>query len=622
MPPHRAHTAYHGLVIALGSLAVGHALWLTTTSPPDGRWLVLCVLTLSGAIATLRMRATRISFSISDTFTFAALLLFGPAPATVTASLEALTISCLLSREQRRPSRVAFNIGSVALAMWGAGQVLTLLDPSHGQVGPTASAAWLVVATAAAVATYFLINTWTVALAVAFESGQRPLATWRAHFLHLGLAYLAGGYSAVLLVLLAPSFTSMAFFLLAPLPMVLYALVRMWVGRVNDKISYLDRINQQYRATIEALAHAVDAKDQVTHGHIRRVQTACLQVARSLDCHDQGELHAIEAASLLHDLGKLAIPEHILNKPGRLTEGEFTRMKTHASIGADILAGIDFPYPVVPIVRHHHENWDGTGYPDGLAGEVIPLGARILSVVDCFDALTSDRPYRPAMSRADALAILDQRRGTMYDPRVVDEFMRLAPRIEVARSVEQPSRRAEPPQSRVMVPAAVPDRWADTPLATTGAAVLGLVARLVAGGAGVVFAYVEADDALEPMASLGLSRRVVGSLRMRLGERLSGWVAASRQGQRDSDPRLDLQDDAGSLGTATSLPIIDGERLVGVLALYARTPSDFVLAPATVLEALAGVIGQAPRQAGPTPPRDAATLSADDEELARVTTPA
>ena len=207
----------------------------------------------------------------------------------------------------------------------------------------------------------------------------------------------------------------LALLMLAPMPLVLYASVRMWLGRINDRVTHLDTTNRQYRATIEALAHAIDAKDQVTHGHIRRVQSASLQLARALGCTDEGQLHAIEAG-LLHDLGKLAIPEHILNKPGRLSDAEYTTMKEHAKIGADILAGVDFPYPVVPIVRHHHENWDGTGYPDGLSGDQIPLGARILAVVDCFDALTSDRPYRRALSSRDAIAILQERRATMLTP--------------------------------------------------------------------------------------------------------------------------------------------------------------------------------------------------------------
>src|SRR5688572_14694236 len=122
-------------------------------------------------------------------------------------------------------------------------------------------------------------------------------------------------------------------------------------------------------------------------------------------------------------MGKLAIPEHILNKPGKLTAAEFDKMKRHADIGANLLSSIKFPYPVVPIVRHHHENWDGNGYPTGISGTEIPLGARILSVVDCFDALTSDRPYRPRMATEEAFDILRKRRGNMYDPTVVDAFI-------------------------------------------------------------------------------------------------------------------------------------------------------------------------------------------------------
>ncbi len=141
------------------------------------------------------------------------------------------------------------------------------------------------------------------------------------------------------------------------------------------------------------------------------------------------QLEAIAAAALLHDMGKLAVPEHILNKPGKLTTAEFEKMKRHADIGADLLSSIKFPYPVVPIVRHHHEFWNGAGYPSGISGTDIPLGARILSVVDCFDALTSDRPYRPRLNDNEAFEILRERRGTMYDPLVVDAFVQAHPEI-------------------------------------------------------------------------------------------------------------------------------------------------------------------------------------------------
>src|SRR5262249_43588813 len=149
------------------------------------------------------------------------------------------------------------------------------------------------------------------------------------------------------------------------------------MGRVEDAGHHLAELNRLYLSTIETLAMAIDAKDQVTHGHIRRVQAYAIGLARELGVKDETLLKAIEAAALLHDMGKLAVPEYILNKPGKLTPAEFEKMKLHASVGADILKAIDFPYPVVPIVRHHHENWNGTGYPAGRRGTDIPIGARI-----------------------------------------------------------------------------------------------------------------------------------------------------------------------------------------------------------------------------------------------------
>src|SRR5678815_1635979 len=213
---------------------------------------------------------------------------------------------------------------------------------------------------------------------------------------------------------------------------VLYFTFSMAMGRVEDANKHLSQLNDLYMSTIETLAMAIDAKDQITHGHIRRVQSYAVALAHEVGVSDPTLIKAIEAAALLHDMGKLAVPEYILNKPGKLTPAEFEKMKLHASIGAEILSSIDFPYPVVPIVRHHHENWDGSGYPDGLRGTEIPIGARILAVVDCFDALTSDRPYRPRLGDEEALAMLKARRGSMYDPLVVDAFFEIHSSISVS----------------------------------------------------------------------------------------------------------------------------------------------------------------------------------------------
>jgi putative nucleotidyltransferase with HDIG domain len=210
-----------------------------------------------------------------------------------------------------------------------------------------------------------------------------------------------------------------------PLLLILYMTFRASMARVADANQHIAELNQLYLATVQTLAAAIDAKDQITHGHINRVQHYAKQLALAVGVKNDIQLKAIQAAAVLHDTGKIAIPEAILNKPGPLTTAEFSVMKQHASIGADIVSSVNFPYPVEPIVRYHHENWDGTGYPSGLVGTSIPIGARILAVVDCFDALTSDRPYRSKLSDDAALQILVARRGAMYDPLVVDAFLRL-----------------------------------------------------------------------------------------------------------------------------------------------------------------------------------------------------
>jgi putative nucleotidyltransferase with HDIG domain len=226
-----------------------------------------------------------------------------------------------------------------------------------------------------------------------------------------------------------------------PVPLLLYQALRSALGRVEDELRHLIEMKRMYHATVEAFAVAVDAKDHVTAGHTRRVQAYCAALARKFGIEDEGTLRALEAAALLHDVGKIGIPEHILNKPGKLTTEEFEVMKGHVAIGTEILSGIEFPFPVIPIVKSHHENWDGTGYPAGLRGEEIPLAARILTVVDCFDAVTSERPYRGALSTTEAFQILQARRGTMYDPRVVDTFVALQPQL--AATIQQVGSAAE-----------------------------------------------------------------------------------------------------------------------------------------------------------------------------------
>jgi diguanylate cyclase (GGDEF)-like protein/putative nucleotidyltransferase with HDIG domain len=174
--------------------------------------------------------------------------------------------------------------------------------------------------------------------------------------------------------------------------------------------------------TIESLAIAIDAKDQTTHGHVRRTQIYAAQMGKLFSV-TEAEVQALLAGALLHDIGKLAVPEYILNKPGKLTEAEFAKMKIHPTVGGDILKRVNFPYPVEDVVRYHHEKWDGSGYPRGLKGEAIPLVARIISVVDFYDATRCDRPYRKGMTRDESLKLLRSMTGSAFDPHVVEKFI-------------------------------------------------------------------------------------------------------------------------------------------------------------------------------------------------------
>ena len=221
-----------------------------------------------------------------------------------------------------------------------------------------------------------------------------------------------------------------------------YGARRILLDRLSANATEAEAMSRLHLAIAEALATAIDAKDQTTHCHVRRVQLYAQGMGEAFGLSSP-EIAALKSGALLHDIGKLAVPAHILNKPGRLTPAEFEKMKIHTTVGAQILSRVDFPYPVVPIVRHHHEQWDGKGYPDGLTGEQIPISARIFSVVDCFDSVREDRPFRQGMTREEAIALLRRGSGTHFDPKVVDRFIEHLPRFEaevVAHDLQSHSR--------------------------------------------------------------------------------------------------------------------------------------------------------------------------------------
>jgi diguanylate cyclase (GGDEF)-like protein/putative nucleotidyltransferase with HDIG domain len=602
--------AYIAAVVVAGLFVVLESLYSISRSPVDPNWLVLAGLTLLSGSFTVRIPGLPAKLSVSETFVFAAALLFGPPAATMIVVLDTLVISFWLSRGSATAwSRLTFNVAAAAVAIWVASHAFYaatgILPLSVAPRSIVRLLPWLLLLATL----YFVLNSSLIAIVVGLQKHQSPLAVWRQSFLWLSLNYYSGASVAALLLPYFVQASDSTFVyvagLILPVLLISYLTFKTALGRIEDANRHLSELNRLYLSTIETLAMAIDAKDQITHGHIRRVQQYAVGLAKHLGIADTSQLSAIEAASLLHDMGKLAIPEYILNKPGRLTTAEFERMKLHASIGADILSAIDFPYPVVPIVRHHHENWDGTGYPDGLHGTNIPIGARILSVVDCFDALTSDRPYRPRMSDDDAIRILLSRRGSMYDPMIVDTF--IAIHVTLAHSMIASAEQSEmteakrdttdvaqatPPQtlsSRPAPTASLDEIVASTEetlvlydlaIGLTGHLDLGDVGdviakhlrRIVPASAIVFYIYdVNTDDLVSAHAVGSHVSNLLG-LRIPRGERLSGWVAANKQTIVNADPALDLGE-AGRelrprLKSCLSTPLIAGNELIGVLTLY------------------------------------------------------
>jgi putative nucleotidyltransferase with HDIG domain len=585
---------YVTLVILAGATAIGQSVYELAAHPISNRWLILAVLTLLTGSFNLKIPSINAYISISEAFVFASILFFGTPAGTATVLVECLVITLWMKPQSRATYRVLFNLAAPSVAIWIAGTTFYLLSgiqPYSKSFTPLPTLFFPYVIFTAA---YFFLNSWLVAIAVALEKQQSALETWWTNFAWLSVNYFSGAYVAALIVTYTRQIDFSALVVIIPLLGIAYLTFRTAIGRAEDSYSHLAELNRLYLSTIETLAMAIDAKDQITHGHIRRVQTYAVGLAKSLGVSDDKLLKAIEAAALLHDMGKLAVPEHILNKPGKLTPAEFEKMKLHASVGADILSAIDFPYPVVPIVRHHHENWNGTGYPDGIKGTDIPIGARILSVVDCFDALTSDRPYRPRLSDDEAVAILIERRGSMYDPLVVDTFIRvheqIAPASLVPLDIRTPLKditestgdigRAEPrtngrPGSEMAIPGLVANMANPRNISEAGDAIVRHLRTLVPFSLSVLYLYDVALDQLVAAHVSGEAAYLVRDLRISRGDRLSGWVAANRQPIMNSDPTLDLGEVAKTttppLRISLSVPLLVGSELIGVLTLYSAT---------------------------------------------------
>jgi diguanylate cyclase (GGDEF)-like protein/putative nucleotidyltransferase with HDIG domain len=394
---------------------------------------------------------------------------------------------------------------------------------------------------------------------------------------------------------------------------VLYSSYRLYLGRFEEQQRHAQEMADLHLRTIEALAVAIDAKDETTHDHLRRVQVYALELAKELGLAEP-EIKALQAGALLHDIGKLGVPEYILSKPGRLTPEEFERIKVHPSIGAEILDRVHFPYPVVPIVAAHHEKWDGTGYPKGLAGEQIPLGARILAAVDCLDALASDRQYRRALPLPEAMRVIASQSGTSFDPRVVsvldrrylelEELARAASHgvtklvrplvpdsskapdagfVEISNGASEAAptfissiaaARQEFQNLHELTSALGTSLTVDSTLSLLGAHLKDMVPH------DSLVIYIVEGDTLVPQHVSGIDGGLFVSMRIPLGQGLSGWVAENRKPIINGNPLVEpgyLRDPRqfSVLMSATAVPLVGTRGVVGVLTLYSRVKDGF-----------------------------------------------
>ena len=597
-------TLYVTVVVTAGGAALIASVYELYQRPIPHEWMLLAALTLLSFFFAIRVPGIPAKMSVSESFVFATVLLFGTAAATVTVALDALIMSGW--RHRRDPLKLTFNATEPTLSIWIASQLFFLIVGVPLRIAPRDGTDLLLPVLLLSL-TYFALNSTLTAIAIALESGTKVFSVLRGHLLWLALNYLGSASIAVLIVQNSTNVNITTISILLPLLIITYLTFKSSMGRIEDADQHLAQLNRLYMSTIETLAMAVDAKDQTTHGHIRRVQTHAVALAKTLGLDDRELIRAVEAAALLHDIGKLAVPEHVLNKPGKLTDLEFEQMKAHASLGADILSSAEFPYPVVPIVRHHHENWNGSGYPDGLSGTDIPIGARLLAVVDCFDAVTSDRPYRQRMTRSEAIEVLLKRRGTMYDPLIVDAFIGNLEQIAPADPTER-EQGLEPigyrydrksmaqlffNQSMNIRMYEAQRRAVETVFAAAALHIACSIEKHLPESVFVLYRFDSHSNELIASDVTTAFKPMLAGLRIPHSRQLSGWVAANKQTVVNAEPQLDLAGLTGaeSFTHALATPIVSGTVLFGVLAIYRRTDIFFTPQDTEFVESLGRSLG-------------------------------
>jgi diguanylate cyclase (GGDEF)-like protein/putative nucleotidyltransferase with HDIG domain len=615
---------YIGLTAALAlyALATTAANWDSPDLFEYGGFLLMALCS-SG----MRISVPGTTETLSLTFLF---VLFGIAelttPETVTLAAAVTLMQCYRNKVERpRPARTLFNVASITVAVWSTAQVYHASAALGGHIEPA-------IRMAAATCALFFLNTAPAALMMALADRKPMLATWRDSYFW-SLPYYLGGAVVAECASLVNRFVGWQTVLLTgPIVYLVYRSYRLYRERVDNQKKHAEEVSSLHLRTIEALALAIDAKDQTTHDHLQRVQLYAMAIARELGLSDSDQ-SALRAAAMLHDIGKLAVPEHIISKPGRLTPEEFEKMKIHPIVGAEILERVQFPYPVVPIVRAHHEKWDGTGYPYGIAGEDIPIGARILSVVDCLDALASDRQYRRALPVQEAMKIVQSESGKAFDPRVVDTLSRHYVDLErKAQLVRTPGEKLSTEVKIVngLAPAAgfesaaadrEPGRSSSVDFLTSIAAarqevqalfeisqdlgnslslddtlsVLAVRLRKIIPHHSLAI-WVRRGDLLFPDYVSGDDFRLFSTLQIPVGQGLSGWVAENRKPILNGNPSVEpgyLNDPSkfSTLRAAVAVPLEGVNGVVGVMTLYHAERDAFSKDHLRILLAISGKIG-------------------------------
>lgn len=457
-------------MVAAGGLTFYGALRLGIDLQHWKPLLVLCAATVVAEFWKVRLfaRAAMINennsaMSLGFVPTFLTLLWFGPLAAMLVSAVSTVISGLYPKRKRSLFHQVLFTVAVLNVSALMAGVVLRSAGLARGALSFPVTPQWsdplrpmgaIIVATLI----YYLVGTGAIATAIALSNRGNPLLTWRGHFLWTGPAYFAGGSCATIAFiasgaargLLSPGpgtqqwgmpESVVVLFFASSIPILMYLLLKYHMEKVHANEHLLREQEQHIRAleqgkadlqklymsTVESLALAIDAKDHYTREHIQRVKVFAVAVATEMGLSGE-DLRAIETGAVLHDIGKIATPEHILTKPGKLTSDEFEKVKNHPDTGAKILEPVDHPTLVVGAVRSHHEKWNGSGYPDGLAGENIPLGGRILAVADVYDALTSDRSYRKGWPQQKAVEYIRDNAGSHFDPAVVQAFLNVVER--------------------------------------------------------------------------------------------------------------------------------------------------------------------------------------------------